>query len=473
MIDMLFKSCQIRLTTIFLLFLFLTSLLPVAGAQTIVDVGETTPPQNMILLIFDGMGSSYINPNAPPQALNGEPIRTANLPELQSMISEGLFIPNVKVPTPKTGPAHSVIITGYSRAEQEMVEYPESTIYDILGEEGFLSIALMHKGDFSNLRSEQDIALFSESNSITEPILKIQINNDLAPADLINELEHWKQKLPEYIEGTDGLDSYIAYETWELDASRDIVLFMARSYPDIRYVFTINVGVIDSAGHYRGVDGYLGSIEGFDISLEPLYAAARDSNTALVITADHGMAFKSSDSPKGGHASDDYYSDEAITVPLIIFSSNVEPGEMDQEFGQEFLVPTLLSIMDIPNRPKYTDGESIPVKDYANLWISSNTRTDVEILQGTEIISSSAGDNSYIFAGLKPKLNYTVKVSKEDEILEQTVNLDIDRLVRFETSASAIDDKEWDMESWRKPIASVMIFLVIIAGVLVIIRIKD
>jgi 2,3-bisphosphoglycerate-independent phosphoglycerate mutase len=185
------------------------------------------------------------------------------------------------------------------------------------------------------------------------------------------------------------------------------------------------------------------------------------------------MAFKSSDSPKGGHASDDYYSDEAITVPLIIFSSNVEPGEMDQEFGQEFLVPTLLSIMDIPNRPKYTDGESIPVKDYANLWISSNTRTDVEILQGTEIISSSSGDNSYIFAGLKPKLNYTVKVSREDEILEQTVNLDIDRLVRFETSASAIDDKEWDMESWKKPVASVMIFLVIIAGVLVIIRIKD
>jgi len=238
-VDMLFKSCLLRSTI--LLFLFLTLLLPLAGAQTIVDVGETTPPQNMILLIFDGLGSSYINPDAPPQALNGEPIRTANTPKLQSMISEGLLIPNVKVPTPKTGPAHSVIITGYSRAEQEMVEYPGATIYDILGEEGFLSIALMHKGDFSNLRNEQDIGLFSESNSITEPVLKIQINNDLAPADLINELENWAQKLPEYLEGTEGLDSYIAYETWELDASRHIVTFMARSHPDIRYIFTINV----------------------------------------------------------------------------------------------------------------------------------------------------------------------------------------------------------------------------------------
>ena len=62
---MLFKYCQVRSTILF--FLFLTSLLPLAGAQTIVDVGETTPPQNMILLIFDGMGSSYVcldgNPN--------------------------------------------------------------------------------------------------------------------------------------------------------------------------------------------------------------------------------------------------------------------------------------------------------------------------------------------------------------------------------------------------------------------------
>ena len=470
---MVSRHSQVRFSIILIQILFLISLFPVAGAQTIVDVGETTPPQNMIILIIDGMGSSYINPDAPPQALNGEPIRTANTPDLQSMISEGLLIPNVAVPTPKTGPAHSVIITGYSRAEQEMVEFPGATIYDILGGEGFLSIALMHKGDFSQLRSEQDIGLFSESNSITEPSIKIQINNDLASADLINELEYWEHKLPDYLEGTGGLESYVAYEAWELDASRDIVSFMARAHPDIRYIFTINVGVVDSAGHYRGVEGYLGSIEGFDKSLKPLYAAARDSNTAFVITADHGMAFKSADSPRGGHASDDYYSDEAITVPLIIFSPNVEPGEMDQEFGQEVVVPTLLSIIDIPNRPKYTDGEAIPVKDYANLWITSNTRTDVEILQGTEIISSGVGDNSYIFAGLKPKVNYIVKVSNGDETNEHAVDLDIDRLVRFETSASAVDDKEWDIESWRKPVASVMIFLVIIVGVLVIIRIKD
>lgn len=471
MIEMLFMARYFRSTILF--FLFLTLLFPLAGAQTIVDVGETTPPQNMILLIFDGMGSSYINPDNPPLALNGALIRSANTPKLQSMISDGLLIPNVKVPTPKTGPAHSVIITGYSRAEQEMVAYPIATIYDILGEEGFLSIAIMHKGDFSNFRSEQDIVLFSESNSIPEPILKIQINNDLAPDDLINELKNWEQKLPEYLEGTKGLDSYIAYETWELDASHGIVLFMAKSHPDIRYIFTINVGVLDSAGHYRGVEGYLGSIEGFDNNLEPLYTASRASNTAFVITADHGMAFKSADSPRGGHASDDYYSDEAIKVPLIIFSPNVEPGELDQEFGQEVVAPTLLSIMDIPNRPKYTDSEAIPVKDYANLWVNSDTRTDVEILLGTEIISSGAGDNSYIFAGLKPKVNYIVKVSKESETYEQAVNLDIDRLVRFETSSSSVDDNEWDIESWRKPIASAMIFLVIIAGVLLITRIKE
>lgn len=450
--------------------LILTSIIPAASGQTIIDVGETAPAHNMILLIVDGMGSSYVCPGGTAYTLDGKTIRQADHPVMREIISQGMLIPNIEVPAPRTGPAHSVIITGYSMAEQEMVEYPGSTIYDILDREGFLSIGIMHKGDFFQLRNKQDIILFSESNSITDPSLKILVNGPV-PAGIASILESWEQKLPEYLTKIQGLDSYIAYEAWELNATRDIVMFMARAHPDTRYILTLNVGAVDSAGHYRGPDGYIGSIEGLFINLEPLSSLARESNTAFIITADHGMAFRSPDSARGGHASDEYYSHEAIMVPLIIFSPNVEPGTMNQKFQQEDVAPTLLSILDIHDRPKYADGITIPVKDYANLWVSLDVRSDVNILQGTEIISSGNGDNSYIFTGLKPEDKYIVEVSRGDGIYEQTVNLDMDRLVRFETTLSTVDDRGWGLQ--REQVASAMIFLVIIAGVLAIIRIKN
>jgi len=243
--------------------------IPLTGAQTIIEVGETNPPQNIVLLIVDGMGSAYVTPGSTPLALNGDPIDTADVPFFENMISDGILLPQIIVPTPSTVPAHSVIITGFSGAEQEMVEYNDATIYDVLKEQGFLCIAIMHMGDFSGMCNEQDIILYNPSNLISIPSLQVQVNDASVPVDIVRQLELLKQELPGYLEGTDGLDSYIAYSDWELDASRDIVSLMARQYPNMKYILTINVGVVDSAGHYKGVDGYIGSIEGVDSKLEP------------------------------------------------------------------------------------------------------------------------------------------------------------------------------------------------------------
>jgi len=38
-----------------------------------------------------------------------------------------------------------------------MVELDDATIYDVLKEEGFLCIAIMHMGDFSGMCNEQNI----------------------------------------------------------------------------------------------------------------------------------------------------------------------------------------------------------------------------------------------------------------------------------------------------------------------------
>ncbi len=447
--------------------------IPLTGAQTTIEVGETNPPQNIVLLIVDGMGSAYVTPGSTPLALNGDPVESADMPVFKNMISDGILLPRIIVPTPSTGPAHSVIITGFSGAEPEMVEYDYATIYDVLKDEGFLCIAIMHMGDFSEMCNEQDIILYSPSNSISTPSLQVQVNNAGVPVNILRELEFWEKELPGYLKGTDGLESYIAYSNWELDASRDIVSLMARQYPDVRYILTINVGVVDSAGHYRGVDGYIGSIEGVDSKLEPLYSAARESNTALVITADHGMAFKTPESSRGGHASEDYYSSEAVTVPLLIISPNVAPGTDWGRYGQEDLAPTLLSILDIPAQLRYSDGEAIPVKDYADLWVSVNSESDVEVIQGSEIVSGGFGDIMYIFTGLKPKINYTVRVFNGRNTLEQSVHLDVDRLIRFETVVSDDDTIVWNGRTLRRYVASVLIFIVIIGGLLLINRIRD
>ncbi|HIH87147.1 MAG TPA: alkaline phosphatase family protein, partial [Methanosarcinales archaeon] len=286
--------------------IFVSFSIPLTEARTIIDVGETNPPQSIVLLIVDGMGAAYVTPGSTPLALNGDPVDIADVPFFKNMISDGILLPHIIVPTPGTVPAHSVIITGFSGAEQEMVDQDNATIYDVLKDEGFLCIAIMHKGDFSGMRNEQDIILYKPSDSISNLSFLVQVNDAGVPEDIIRELDLWEHELHEYLEGTDGLDSYIAYSDWELDASRDIVSLMARQHPDMKYILTINVGVVDCAGHYRGVDGYIGSIEGVDSKLEPLYSAARDSNTALIITADHGMAFKTPESSRGGHASEDY-----------------------------------------------------------------------------------------------------------------------------------------------------------------------
>ncbi|MCK4929099.1 MAG: hypothetical protein KAR76_05125, partial [Methanosarcinales archaeon] len=60
------------LLVLLLLWLSLTS--PLVAAQTAIEVGETNPPQNLVLLIVDGMGSGYVSPGSVPAALDGTPI---------------------------------------------------------------------------------------------------------------------------------------------------------------------------------------------------------------------------------------------------------------------------------------------------------------------------------------------------------------------------------------------------------------
>ena len=96
-----------------------------------------------------------------------------------------------------------------------------------------------------------------------------------------------------------------------------------------------------------------------------------------------------------------------------------------------------------------------------------------EVPRWHSMVSGGFGDIMYIFTGLKPKINYTVRVFNGRNTLEESVHLDVDRLIRFETVVSDDDTIVWNDRTLRRYVASVLIFIVIIWGLLLINRIRD
>ena len=142
---------------------------------------------------------------------------------------------------------------------------------------------------------------------------------------------------------------------------------MSINSPEQKYLLTVNVGAIDSSGHYRDNYGYIDCIECLDSELPRLYKLCKKNNLAFVLTSDHGMSFSKADS-KGGHQSEKFsVIDEAQLVPLIIHAQDVETGILTEEYGQDDFAPTLLGILDIPDKPRFAEGNQILLTDHVNL----------------------------------------------------------------------------------------------------------
>ncbi len=228
-----------------ILLLILTS--NTAFAVSEITLNEVKRPQSAILFIVDGFGSSYYYPEFTPFALDGSGLVKVKAQNL----TFGTRIINIKTPHPVTGVAHSVIVTGYSEANEEIVGYPDATIYDVTRERGFVNLAVMEKGDFSNMREEQDIILFAENNSIDKPLISIQAKK--APSGVYELMHDWKMKLPAYMENKSGTAKYSAYNKWGIDAANAVANTMIKTHPSQKFLLTVNIGAIDAGGHNYGV----------------------------------------------------------------------------------------------------------------------------------------------------------------------------------------------------------------------------
>lgn len=445
---------KILIISIILLLLSSTAL-----AVSEITLNNVKRPERAILFIVDGFGSSYYYPELAPYTLDGTELikaRTQNL-------TFGTRIINIKTPHPVTGIAHSVIVTGYSEANEEMVGYSDATIYDVAREHGFVNLAVMEKGDFSNMRQEQDIILFAENNSIDEPLMSIQAK--ASPSGVYELMYDWKMKLPSYLDNKSGVKRYSAYNKWGIDAAHAVASSMIKNNPAQKFLLTVNIGAIDSGGHNLGDDDYIKLIEDLDRDFYPLYKTASENNIALFFTADHGMSFAKKNAQRGGHSGDKYISrQESLRIPLVILSPNAVSGVVSGEYGQEDIAPTLLSVLDLPNHLQYADGKAINIKKYASIFVKADTKYTVSLWNEGKKISESS-DSELIFAGLPLNTSYTLKASGSGGTYEEHVSLDSDKHFNFNNAKSGLNT--------RSMVAIILILIVIIGGIIVIKKIKD
>jgi hypothetical protein len=154
---------------------------------------------------------------------------------------------------------------------------------------------------------------------------------------------------------------------------------------------------------------------------------------------------------------------ESLRIPFVVMSPNTMPGVSNREYGQEDIAPTLLSVLDLPDNLQYADGSSINIKNYASIFVKANTEYQVSLWDAGRKVSESR-DSELVFAGLPLNTNYTLKASGDDGTHEELLFLDSDKHFNFKPEQGL---------NYRGVATVILIFVVIIAGLVLIKRIKD
>ncbi|RLG25459.1 hypothetical protein DRN76_02735 [Methanosarcinales archaeon] len=425
------------------------------------------PPQSAVLFIADGLGSHYIYPELMAETHDGEKLQNTPCPNITA---GGLRVLHVKAPVPKTGPGHSVIITGNSKATTETIP-KTTTLFDVLrSSEEFLILGVMERGSSSNTREKQDAILYARSNSIRSPVFKIQHKN--APSEIVKVMEQQCSMMPAYMNSTTGAAKYRIYNRFAIETAEKMVKTMLQEYPSKRFLLIVNVGGLETAGHYTGFSTYSEVIKGLDVDLYSFKKLCRDNNIAFLFTSDHGISFRTVDS-RGGNAGSDYVGKtESLYIPLIINAENVKTGILKGEHGQEDIAPTLLSILDIANTLD-ADGKALPIKNYANIYVTTDADY-VQLYQGNSLVDNQTG-KKIVFKYLEGA--YRLRFVKGNTTIEQNTSLEEDIMLNVnvpdatKTIPSTVKRTQTNHTA-RYAAGVILILIVNIIGIMLIRRIK-
>jgi bisphosphoglycerate-independent phosphoglycerate mutase (AlkP superfamily) len=464
-----------------LVFLFLSGfVMQPATAYSVVEVNPVDTPHGAVILIVDGLGSSYAYPEFTPYALDGSVIGKVNASNMSLLFNENCRVLDVRAPQTYTEAGHSVLVTGYSKALSDSVQLSGTTIYDVAHEYDYLTFGIMQKGDFWSLCDKQDVIVHDASNSVNEPEMVIETNIAVADAKsasidvaaLMQEnILSLQPELEKYDEGSQ--QRYDSYDNWAIESGIDVMDLMESEYPDQPYILTINVGAVDTAGHYKKDSGYIATIEGIDAACMSLYEKCTENNIAFIFTADHGMAFAGTDA-RGGHQSDKYArTDEAQRVPFVISAVNVAPSLIKEEYGQEDIAPTILEILDLPGELRLSDGEAIRLKEHANIRVITPDEGTVILKNEDSVLAELDHTGDCIFRGLEIGDDYTISFIPADnngQSLEKDVSL-----IKSETidlvPAADVPETDISLQNPRHLIGGALIGIVNITGLAIIRRI--
>ena len=437
------ENTKITGTILLLLFLLLAFITSEAGRAANMESEPIREPSGLVLLVVDGLGSSYVYPEHRAYALDGSPLEGAVLFNLSGGATR---VVDVQVPVPETTQSHSVLITG--RADVDPV-HPGRTVFDAAREEGYLCLGLLQRGDAMPVLQEMDAVLYLDDNSLhgAEPIVGFRAG---AASRLSPILQRWRDRFSRYT-GEPGTLAYINYNAWALDAAADLVGNLSGR----KFIMLVNAGGADSAGHELGAEGYRETVAALDEPLGKLAETCRKKHVLLVVTADHGMVFPGKEG-RGGHSAEKYADRlEARRVPLVFLGPGVEELNLGGSWSETDIAPTLLSLLNISVGLE-GNGKKMPVAESFRLAVSGAPE-GLALWQGEErLAEGSAGQ--CIFWGLS-RGAYALKAGEKEWPV--TVNGDV-----------TVDlGKRGLGEGWKKLIGVVLILAINLVGAVLIVRI--
>ncbi|NMC10178.1 MAG: sulfatase-like hydrolase/transferase [Methanothrix sp.] len=410
-----------------------------------VQVGQAVRPVGAVILVVDGLGASYVYPEHNAYALDGSLLKKALLFNLTGC---GARVVDFRVPVPETTKSHSVIVTGDSDVDPQFLG---PTIFDAARKQGYLCLAVLERGDAMPMLQEMDAVLYLEDNSIfgAEPIPGFRAGT---PAGLRSLFQEWRDKFASYT-AVQGVAGYAGYNSWGLDATADIVEHLLGNH----FLMLVNVGAVDSAGHNLGSEGYLETVAALDAPLGRLAEACRKNNVLLIITADHGMSFPSTED-KGGHSAEKHAKRlEALRVPLVVLGPDIDELNLGGRWSEVDIAPTVLNMLNISCNSSF-EGQPLPLKSSYDLRIVGAPE-GVALLRDGRLLANASKDREYNFKGLARGL-YSIQVGGEtrDVLINGDLVLDL-------TGRAA------PLSGMKKIIAVIIITTINLAGAAAIIRI--
>jgi hypothetical protein len=402
-------------------------------------------PIGAVILVVDGLGASYVYPEYSAFALDGSSLQGA---VLFNLTGAGARAIDVQVPVPETTKSHSVLITGNSGTDPNHLG---KTVFDAARAEGYISLAILERGDAMPVLREMDGVLYLGDNSMhgAEPIPGFRAG---VPAGLSPLFQKWRDRFAFYSQPS-GVSGYAGYNAWALDAATDIV----RNLSGQRFLMLVNIGAVDSAGQNLGADGYSQVVAALDEPLGRLAQACRVGNVLLAVTADHGMVFPSK-TGKGGHSAPKYSArSEALRVPLVFSGPGIEELNLAGRWSEMDIAPTVLDILNISS-DLTTQGKALPVRKSYSIRVTGAPEGSA-LFQGERKLAESGGSDCR-FLGLSRGL-YTLEAGGTSRPVVVNGDVSVDLGMNARPLAS----------SMKEILGVILIIAINLAGMAIIIRI--